>query len=239
LRNPKADIVTQKFLSVAIDGPAGAGKSTTARRLAQELGIVYVDSGAMYRAVALACSEVGIAFDDDAEVAEISAKLTIEFAPALTPGGPQQIFVDGNDVTTLIRTPQISGGASTVSTIPAVREVLVAKQRAMGEKGGVVMEGRDIGTVVLPGATCKIFLTASLDERARRRFSEMSSRGDQTTFVKVKADIAERDFRDQTRAASPLRPAEDAIILDSESMDADNVVATMLELCKKAAEKSA
>jgi cytidylate kinase len=229
--------MTQSFLTVAIDGPAGAGKSTTARRLAQDLGIVYVDSGAMYRAVALACLHAEVPFNDLEKVADLAANLTIEFDPASEPGGAQRLYVDGSDVTTEIRTPEISNGASTVSTIPAVREVLVAKQREMGRKGGVVMEGRDIGTVVLPDAPCKIFLTASLDERARRRYSEMISRGDDASFEQVKADIAERDHRDQTRSVSPLRPADDAVILDSENLNADQVIARMRDLALKSANK--
>jgi CMP/dCMP kinase len=224
-------------LSVAIDGPAGAGKSTTARRLAEELGFVYVDSGAMYRAVALACLDAGVAFTEISGVSAIAGEIDIAFEPAEAPGQPQRIFLGGTDVTAEIRTPAISAGASTVSAIPAVREVLVAKQRAMGEKGRVVMEGRDIGTVVLPTASCKIFLTASLDERARRRHAEMLSRGDATTFEKVRTDIAERDDRDQNRAVSPLRPAADAYILDSDNMTADDVVNTMLSLCGEASSK--
>jgi CMP/dCMP kinase len=228
--------MSQQFLTVAIDGPAGAGKSTTAKRLAQELGIVYVDSGAMYRAVALSCLSAGIDIGDIEKVASLASSLSIEFAPAQEPGGIQRLFLNGEDVTTKIRTPEISNGASTVSTIPAVREVLVAKQRAMGKKGGVVMEGRDIGTVVLPDADCKIFLTASLDERARRRHAEMEARGEAATFEQVKADIAERDHRDQTRTVSPLRPADDAFILDSENLDAAGVVTKMRELALAAAQ---
>jgi cytidylate kinase len=217
-------------ITIAIDGPAGAGKSTTAKRLAQDLGIVYVDSGAMYRAVALSCLTRGIEYSDTEKVADVAAGLTIKFVASTEPGASQRLIVDGDDVTTKIRTPEISDGASTVSTIPAVRGVLVAKQREMGTRGGVVMEGRDIGTVVLPNADCKIFLTASLDERARRRYSEMVSRGDSTSIEQVKSDIAERDFRDQTRAVSPLRPADDANILNSENMNADEVVAKMRSL---------
>jgi cytidylate kinase len=216
--------MTQSFITVAIDGPAGAGKSTTARRLAEDLGIVYVDSGAMYRAVALFCLKAGINYAEIDKVADLAAGLTIEFAPPEKQGEPQRLYVDGQDVTGAIRTPEISAGASTVSTIPAVRETLVAKQRAMGQKGGVVMEGRDIGTVVLPDAPCKIFLTASLDERARRRHVEMLERGESAVIDEVKADIAERDHRDETRTVSPLRPASDAVILNSDGMTADQVI---------------
>jgi len=230
--------MTQLNLTVAIDGPAGAGKSTTAKRLAQDLGIVYVDSGAMYRAVALSSLNEEIPFTSSEEVAHLASRLAIEFVPAKEPGEVQRLFVDGKDVTGLIRTPEISNGASTVSTIPAVREVLVAKQRAMGQRGGVVMEGRDIGTVVLPEAPCKIFLTASLDERARRRYAEFLERGESTTFEQVKADIAERDFRDETRPVSPLRPAADAIILNSDNMNADQVVEEMRRLALASVSKA-
>jgi cytidylate kinase len=224
-----------KTPSVAIDGPAGAGKSTTARMVAKQLGIVYVDSGAMYRAVAWKCREAGVALSDNDAISEIARALDISFQPAVEDDGPQRVFANGVDITGVIRDPIISQWASAVSTIAAVREVLVAKQRRLGEAGGVVMEGRDIGTVVLPNAACKIFLTASLDERARRRHAELDRRGDSTPYETVRADIEERDRRDTTRTVSPLKPADDSMILDSEHMSADQVVGSILDHCRRQA----
>jgi cytidylate kinase len=223
----------QKQLSIAIDGPAGAGKSTTARLLASRLGYVYVDSGAMYRAVALRCLEAGVEDDSDEAVIALARGLDIRFEPAEdgSSADEQKVLAGGVDVTRAIRTPEIAQMASSVSTIPAVRESLVAKQRELGKAGGVVMEGRDIGTVVLPEAEVKVFLTASLDERARRRFLEFESKGQDVDLDQVRADMAERDRRDSTREISPLMPADDAVILDSEYMTASQVVDSILDLC--------
>ncbi len=218
-------------ISVAIDGPAGAGKSTTARMLAGDLGFVYVDSGAMYRAVAWKCGNAGVAESDTDEVIRLARDLDIRFKPAPAGGVEQIVLADNADITKLIRTPQISQVASSISAIPEVREVLVAKQRALGEAGGVVMEGRDIGTVVLPDAEVKIFLTASLEERARRRFLEMEQKAQpDTSFERVRSEMAERDERDTTRAVSPLMPASDAVIVDSEEMTARQVVDAILDV---------
>ncbi len=225
---------SEKLISIAIDGPAGAGKSTTARMLAARLGYVYVDSGAMYRAVGLYCRDHKIAPLDESQVAGAAATLPIRFAPP--PEGSaveQRVFAAGVDITGEIRTPEIAQLASTVSTLPAVREILVAKQRALGETGGVVMEGRDIGTVVLPHAEVKIFLTASLEERAQRRFAEMQQKGvPGADYETVKADIAERDRRDTSRPISPLRAAADAVTLDSSGLNAEQVVDKILQICK-------
>jgi cytidylate kinase len=222
-------------IAVAIDGPAGAGKSTTARMLAERLGYVTVDSGAMYRAVGLYCRNHCIAASDADAVADATNSLEIAF---VLPDGAseQQVLLNGVDISRAIRTPEIAQLASTVSTIPKVRESLVAKQRALGEAGGVVMEGRDIGTVVLPTAQVKIFLTAALDVRARRRFDEMVAKGtaDDITFEQIRTDIAERDRRDTTRAVSPLRPADDAHTIESDAMTAEEVVDAILTLCRAA-----
>ena len=224
---------TTSPLSITIDGPAGAGKSTTARMLSQELGCIYVDSGAMYRAVAWKCQEEGISQDNPDSITAVARSLEIRFI-ASEAGGAQRILADNEDVTTAIRTPEISLLASAISTIPAVREVLVAKQRELGKSGCVVMEGRDIGTVVLPEAKVKVFLTASLDERARRRFIEMEQKGASgITFEEVRQDIAERDERDSTRAVSPLMPAIGAAIIESDEMTARQVVDASLDLCSK------
>ncbi|MDR3709806.1 MAG: (d)CMP kinase [Capsulimonadaceae bacterium] len=221
-------------LSIAIDGPAGAGKSTTAKMLARELRIVYVDSGAMYRAVAWKCNEDAIPLNDPERIAAEAAQISIEFIPSRSENEPQRIVADGIDITNEIRTPEMSRLASTVSVIPAVREALVAKQRALGQAGAVVMEGRDIGTVVLPDADVKIFLTASIDNRAQRRTLELRQKGDATaTLDSVRAEIAERDRRDMTRAVSPLRAADDAVTLNNDSMTAREVVEFILDLCAK------
>lgn len=223
---------TAKTLTIAIDGPAGAGKSTTARMLSQELGCVYVDSGAMYRAVAWKCRRENLAEDNPDSIAAVARALDIRFV--VDSAGGQRILADGEDVTESIRTPEISRLASAISTIPAVRELLVAKQRLLGQSGCVVMEGRDIGTVVFPDANVKVFLTASLTERARRRLVEMEQKGATgTNLDEVRKDIAERDERDSTRAISPLMPAPGAVIIDSEDMTARQVVDSILDLCSK------
>jgi cytidylate kinase len=224
--------VGSRPITVTIDGPAGAGKSTTARMLAARLGYVYVDSGAMYRAVALRCQQEGVQADNDSAVKAVAHNTVIRFEPAPNGSEEQRVIVDGVDSTHAIRSSEISQLASSVSAIGKVREILVAKQRELGKLGGVVMEGRDIGTVVLPGAEVKVFLTASLDERARRRFLEFEQKGSQdVAFEQVRSDMAERDERDSTRAVSPLVPAADAVIIDSEEMTARQVVDTILDLC--------
>jgi cytidylate kinase len=226
------EVSAKKHISIAIDGPAGAGKSTTARMLAAQLGYVYVDSGAMYRAVAWRCYKDDAPTDNEEAIAGIAQELDIQFAPGVNGSHEQRVFADGVDVTQAIRTPEISQLASNISAARAVREILVAKQRELGKAGGVVMEGRDIGTVVLPDAEIKIFLTASLDERARRRYLEMELKGDTAvTIGQVREAIAERDERDSTRAVSPLTPADDSIIIDSEEMTARQVVDTILDSC--------
>ena len=225
---------SEKLISIAIDGPAGAGKSTTARTLAARLGYVYVDSGAMYRAVGLYSRDHKIAPLDESQVAKAAATLIIRFDPPPEGSGlEQRVFAGGVDITGEIRTPEIAQLASTVSTLPSVREILVAKQRAFGQTGGVVMEGRDIGTVVLPNAEVKVFLTASLDERARRRFDEMRQKNVAgADYETVKADIAERDRRDISRPVSPLRAAPDAVTISSDGMTADQVINVILDLCR-------
>jgi len=206
---------------IAIDGPVGAGKSTVARALAQRLGYRYVDTGAMYRSVAWQATHRGIDLDDRAAVAEVARAIEIEFVPG--PGG-QRVVAQGTDVTEAIRSPRMSEGASIVSAYPEVREALVALQRRMGEGGGVIMEGRDIGTVVFPDAEVKIYLDASLDERARRRHKELRAKGEAITFEGVREALRERDHRDSTRAHSPLRAAPDAVVIDSTTLTVAQVV---------------
>jgi cytidylate kinase len=219
-------------ISVSIDGPAGAGKSTTAKLLAAQLGYIYVDTGAMYRAVAKRCRDEGIQPDNDHAVVAVASDTNIAFEAAQNAAEDQRVIVDGVDVTTAIRSPEISQLASTISTIPEVRDILVAKQRELGRQGGIVMEGRDIGTVVLPDAEVKVFLTASLGERARRRLLEFEQKGSQdVSFDQVRNEMAERDERDSTREVSPLMPAADAIIIDSAEMTAKQVVGAILDIC--------
>ena len=220
-----------KPLIIAIDGPSGAGKSTLGRRLARELGLLYVDTGAMYRAAALAVVEAGVNPTDADEVARVAARAQIELA-----GDPDSLRVrlEGRDVSAEIRTEQISRLSSVISAIPAVRRDLVRRQREMGESGGgVVLDGRDIGTVVFPGADLKFFLTAVPEERAKRRFDQDHAKEPELTFQETLADINARDERDSTRADSPLRIAEDAIVIDTTELNIEQVFARMLEVVRE------
>jgi cytidylate kinase len=212
---------------IAIDGPAGAGKSTVSRRLAHELGLRYVDTGAMYRVVGVLADRAGLDFGDDAALAALTDRLDLRFDER--PDGVH-VIANGADLSVDIRTAAAGQLASKVSTNPVVRERLVALQRAMATGGGVVMEGRDIGTVVLPGATVKVYLEASAAERARRRAAELSARGETVDVEHMTCEIEERDRRDQTRAHSPLRPAADAIRVDTTSEPLEAVVARIRAL---------
>ena len=212
---------------VAIDGPAGAGKSSASRLLAARLGFALVDTGAIYRTVALAASRQQIAFDDDARLGTLMPTLQIRFAPPAAPGGGQQVLLGGEDVSQAIRTPPMSLGASAVSARPVVRDGLLDLQRRLAlapENRGAVLEGRDIGTVVFPDADLKIFLTAAEPQRAQRRFAELQQKGDPATLAEVLEDQRRRDKNDSERAVAPLRPAPDARILDSSALDLAGVV---------------
>jgi len=211
-------------LIVAIDGPAGAGKSTAARLLAARLGYALLDTGAIYRSMALRARERGVAWDDGPGVAALADGIDIAFRME---GAVNRVTVNGQDVTEAIRTPEISDGASRVSALPEVRAALLGLQRRIGASGGVVVEGRDIGTVVFPDAEAKFFLTASTEERARRRVAELAAAGKPVDADQTKAEIVARDTRDSTRAAAPLRKADDAIEIDSSAMPPDAVVAKM------------
>jgi len=205
---------------VAVDGPAGAGKSTASRALAARLGYGYVDTGAMYRAVGVIAHEHGIALDDDAALAALVAGLRFELHE-------RGLAVDGRDLSTAIRRPDAGELASRVSTRTVVRERLVALQRELGATGGVVMEGRDIGTVVFPAAPVKIYLTADPAERAARRAAELQARGDAVDETALAVELAARDRRDSGRAQAPLRPAPDALLLDTTGVPLDEVVDRM------------
>lgn len=219
----------QRPFIVGIDGPAGAGKSSTARRLAARVGFSLVDTGAIYRSVALAARNAGIAFDDDPALGALLRSVEIQFEPP-TDGSPDsgpRVMLDGVDVSAEIRTPAISLGASAVSARPIVRDGLLDLQRRLATKPGqrgAVLEGRDIGTVVFPDADLKIFLTASPEIRARRRFDELSARGEAITYQQVLEDQEKRDRDDSSRAVAPLRPADDAVLFDSSAMTLDMVV---------------
>lgn len=223
-------------LTIAIDGPAGAGKSTVARRVAGALGYAYIDTGAMYRAVAWATLKQGVAPDDAEAVTRLTETLDIRLHPG---AAETQVLVGGENITDQIRTPDISNLTSPLSAIPGVRRRLVALQQAMGAAGGVVMEGRDIGTIVLPRADVKVFLTASLEKRAERRQAELASRGVTIALDALRADIAARDARDGARDIAPMIPAPDAAILDSDRLSVDDVVATILRLCQEAVPRHA
>ncbi|MDQ3805711.1 MAG: (d)CMP kinase [Acidobacteriota bacterium] len=218
-----------KSLIIAIDGPSGAGKSTLGRKLARELGLLYIDTGAMYRAVALAVTRAGASTADPGAVAEVARRASIQLA-----GDPDslQVRLDGRDVSEEIRGEQIGHTASVVSAIPEVRRELVRRQREMGARGGVVLDGRDIGTVVFPDADVKFFLTAVPEERARRRFDEERLKERDQTFEATLADINARDRRDASRQDSPLRIAEDAVVIDTTELPIEEVYRRMLEVVR-------
>lgn len=217
-------------LNIAIDGPAGAGKSTIARKAAAELGFIYVDTGALYRSVAYYCLSKGA----DVSVPENVEKLL----PGITPElrfieGVQHVFVNGKDVSDRIRTPEVSMAASKVSAIPAVRAFLFELQQKIARENNVIMDGRDIGTVVLPNADLKIFLTASPEARADRRFKELKDKPDAPTYEQVLADIIKRDHDDSTRAVSPLKQAEDAVLCDTTEFSLEQSVEMIIGMIKK------
>jgi cytidylate kinase len=213
-----------KQIVIAIDGPSGAGKGTIARTISARLGYRHVDTGAMYRAVAWKALHDHVPVDDEAAVAALAERSTMVVEGTVS--------IDGHDVTKAIRTPDIDKAAAAVARLPRVRELLVARQRALGRQGGVVMEGRDIGTVVFPQAEVKIYLDASAEERARRRANDPAHTGSQSGQAAVAAAIQARDTSDTTRAASPLTLAADAVHIDTTSMPIDDVVETVMELVR-------
>lgn len=206
---------------VAIDGPAGAGKSTVAKGVAERLGYLYIDTGAMYRAIAWKALKDDVPINDHQAVVRLAISTNVSLA---TINGEQLVFADGEDVTQAVRTPEATRASSPVSAIPGVRKRLVELQRNLATEGGVVMEGRDIGTVVFPNAEVKIFLTASADERARRRVEQMNEMGIEAEHAKIATEMRERDLRDSSRADAPLVQAADAILLDTDGMSIEQVI---------------
>ena len=222
-----------EFISVAIDGPAGAGKSSISKELAKRLNFIYVDTGAIYRSLAYEAISNGFDTKEDAEKISTLAnysKFELKYIDKV-----QHIFVNDKDVTDYIRTPDVSIGASNVSAIPQVRKTLLSIQRNIASNNNVLMDGRDIGTVVLPFATVKIFLTASIEERANRRYKEMVEKGIECNFEELKADIAYRDKQDSTREVAPLKPAEDSIVFDNSDLTFDESVESLLKIIKEKA----
>jgi len=220
--------LTKRYV-VTVDGPAGSGKSTVSRLLARELSCVYLDTGALYRAVALKVSRAGLAPDDRAGIAALCAKTAVALAVR---EGATRVLLDGQDVTEEIRTPAISMLASTVSALPEVRQRLLAVQREAAPAGGIVAEGRDMGTVVFPGADVKFFLTAGPEERGRRRWLELKQRGHEVELAEVIRDVARRDRQDSGREIAPLRPSGDAVLVDSTGKSVEEVVQEMLRVIK-------
>lgn len=205
---------------VAIDGPSGAGKSTLAKRVASELGFMYLDTGAMYRALGLKALRQGVELTDEAGVARLVAATEIDLKER---AGKLEVFLDGEEVSALIRTPEVSQAASRISALKVVRQRMLELQRALARRGRVVAEGRDIGTVVFPGAEVKIFLDASAQERARRRCQELRAAGQPVSIEETQREMEERDRRDSEREWAPLRQAEDALAIDSTGLSADAV----------------
>jgi cytidylate kinase len=214
-----------KRVVVAIDGPAGAGKSTIARRLAARLGFTYIDTGAMYRAVALWAVRQSVEFNDVHRMEQLALAAEIELEPG-------RIHLNREDVTDSIRTPEVSNGASKIAVIPGVRRAMVAKQREIGQKVSVVMEGRDIGTVVFPDADVKVYLDANPEERVRRRLQESRAKGDPISESALAAQMRERDQRDSTRSDAPLSQAPDALYLDSTSLNVEEVEEAILKMVR-------
>lgn len=212
---------------IAIDGPSGSGKGTVARQIADLTGFTLLDSGALYRLTALAARQKSIEATDEKAVAQIASQLDIEFR---VEAGSTRVFLENNDVTKAIRTEEIGLGASVVAALPMVRSALLERQRAFACPPGLVADGRDMGTVVFPQAQVKVFLTASAEERAKRRLAQLQLAGEQVVFEKILRDIEARDLRDTTRTSAPLKPAPDAIIVDSTHLGIEQVVNKVLQL---------
>lgn len=214
-------------INIAIDGPAGAGKSTIAKKVSAEMGYIYVDTGALYRTIALYITENNIS-DEDIEKSLENAEVSLKFI-----NGVQRVYLGDRDVSDLIRTPEISMSASRTSAIPAVRKHLFGLQQKIAKENNVIMDGRDIGTVVLPNADVKIFLTASAEERAKRRFKELSEKPNCPEYQEILDDIIKRDYQDMNRETAPLKQAEDAVLVDSTNLTLEQAVEKIIEIVRK------
>lgn len=217
------------MINVAIDGPAGAGKSTVAKAAAKELGFIYVDTGALYRTVALSAQRKGI-LDDNEKIIEMLDSIKVELG---YDDGVQKVYLNGEDVSSLIRTPEISMGASNVSAIPKVREFLLELQRDIARKNNVIMDGRDIATVVLPNADVKIFLFASPECRAQRRYKELIEKGESVMYEDVLADVNQRDYQDSHREIAPLKPSEESIMCDTSELTLEESIQAVINIVKE------
>ena len=220
--------------NVAIDGPAGAGKSTVAKAVAKEMGLIYVDTGAMYRAMALFMLREGVDIKDRLKIAEkcTQADITIRYEE-----GVQVVYLNGENVNRYIRTEEVGEAASVISPVAKVRENMVRLQKALAAQSDCIMDGRDIGTCVLPGAQLKIYLTASSDVRAKRRYDELTAKGQSCNLQQIKEDIEDRDYRDMHREISPLKQAEDAVLVDTSHMSQEEVIDEIKKRCGQAREK--
>ncbi|MDD5887812.1 MAG: (d)CMP kinase [Oscillospiraceae bacterium] len=218
------------MFNIAIDGPAGAGKSSIAKEAARRLGFIYVDTGALYRTVALNAIRNNVSLNDPAAIAETlpNAKISLAFAD-----GTQRVMLNGEDVSEQIRTPDVSAGASKVSAVPAVRQYLFDLQKNLAAENDCLMDGRDIGTVVLPNAQLKVFLTASPEERARRRWNQLKEADTEADYDEILKDVNQRDYQDTHREIAPLKQADDAILLDTTHMNFEEVVAELLRLTEE------
>ena len=218
-------------IAIALDGPAGAGKSSIAKRAAKALGYIYVDTGALYRTIGLAAMRAGVEPQPSDEVDSLLSRITVSLE--FNEQGEQVVLLDGEDVSSLIRTPEASMMASKISAVPSVRAYLLDLQRDMAKTHNVIMDGRDIGTVVLPDAKIKIFLTASPEARAERRYKELVEKGTDTTFEEVLRDVKERDYNDSHRAIAPLKPADDSILVDTTELDFEQSVEAIINVIKE------
>lgn len=219
----------KRGLVIAIDGPAGAGKSTVSKALARKLSYVYLDTGALYRAIAYKILEEGISPDNEKLLSDLCNRTNIHLKNI---DGNLNVFIDSENVTDKIRTEEVGLLASTVSAMPIVREALLSIQREVGQKGGIVAEGRDMGTVVFPEADCKFYLDAGTEERVKRRYNELITRGNKTDYQKIKRDLIVRDQQDQEREIAPLKVSQDAIIIDSTNISIAGVVEKMLSIIR-------